>query len=87
MKVSIWDTYVKRVDGLIMHFDIVVPETISDASEVFKYGTQYLDTKPFDTGVINSRSCQFCHVEQASDKMIDDIRRQGFSVIEMENCL
>lgn len=87
MKVSIWDTYVQRDDGLLMHFDIVVPESITDASVVFKYGVLYLNTKPFGTGVINTTSCQFCHTEQASDKMIDEILQQGFSIIEMENCL
>jgi len=28
MKVAVWDTYVTKKDGSVMHFDIIVPEEI-----------------------------------------------------------
>ncbi len=30
MKVTVWDTYVTKKDGSIMHFDIIAPDTIND---------------------------------------------------------
>jgi len=34
MKVSVWDTYVPREDGLTMHFDVLVPDTVTTAETV-----------------------------------------------------
>lgn len=34
MKVAVWDTYVTKKDGTIMHFDIMVPEQIRDRKSV-----------------------------------------------------
>lgn len=30
MKVAVWDTYVKRKDGRVMHFDIIAPAEVRD---------------------------------------------------------
>ncbi len=86
MKVSIWDTYVQRDNGSTMHFDIVVPSTLNDAPTVYKYGQQFLESKPFNTAALSSEECRFCHIEQATDAMIRAIEAQGFFIIEMENC-
>jgi Domain of unknown function (DUF2024) len=45
MKVSVFDTYVTRKDGAIMHFDILVPDTENDYAKVHEYGKAYLATK------------------------------------------
>lgn len=86
MKVSIWDTYVNREDGKTMHFDIVVPQDMTDAETVFGYGRHFLATKNYKTGKLTSEECQFCHIEQASDEMVRDINKQGYFIIEMQNC-
>ena len=31
MKIAVWDTYVTKNDGQIMHFDILAPDDIKDA--------------------------------------------------------
>lgn len=87
MKVSVWDTYVHRNDGLLMHFDIVVPSSLEDADTIFGYGKTYLGTKSFQTGELTSKECRFCHIEQASEEMVRAIEEQGFYIIEMENCV
>lgn len=86
MKISVWDTYVKRSDGLTMHFDILVPENVNEREIIFQYGMDYLKNKPFDTGQITSNECRFCHIEYATDDMKNDISQKGYSIIEMENC-
>ena len=35
MKVSVWDTYVKREEGKLMHFDILVPDALNDEKIIF----------------------------------------------------
>lgn len=86
MKVSVWDTYVKRIDGKTMHFDILVPSDLKDEPTIYGYGKAFLNSKPFQTGVLTSKECRFCHIEQATDEMINQIQKNGFFIIEMEHC-
>ena len=41
MKVAVWDTYVKREDGNIMHFDILVPDYETNEQTIFNFGKDY----------------------------------------------
>lgn len=86
MKVSVWDTYVKREDGKIMHFDILVPSTTTDEAIIYDYGRQYLAKKTFKTTNITANECRFCHIEEAPKSVIDHIQKTGYDIIEMENC-
>ena len=49
MEISVWDTYVKRSDGKIMHFDILVPMKLNSQVEIYSYGSKYLQGKHFST--------------------------------------
>ena len=86
MKVAVWDTYVKREDGNIMHFDILVPDTINTEQTIFDFGKDYLKTKSFKTGQLTSNECRLCHIEQATEEIVLSIEKQGYYIIEMENC-
>lgn len=86
MKVAVWDTYVEREDGHTMHFDILVPSHITNEQTIFKYGMDYLKTKPFKTNQLTTNECRLCHIEQASEAMITAIEKDKYSIIEMENC-
>ena len=86
MKISVWDTYVKRSDGRIMHFDILVPDHVTDKMRVFDYGRQHLDSKPFETEGLKATRCNFCHVVEASSTVVEDIGKRGYSVVELANC-
>lgn len=86
MKIAVWDTYVERPNGTRMHFDILVPASIADANKIYGYGEQYLKTKPFKTEGLDSKKCNFCHIEKASDEIEAAIRDKGFYILEMENC-
>ncbi len=86
MKVAVWDTYVKRADGKVMHFDILAPDNITDEEKIHQFGIHYLDSKAFQTGQLTARECRLCHIEQASEEVIDTINEQGYSIIEFENC-
>jgi len=86
MEIAVWDTYVKRKDDQIMHFDILVPSELEDESIILNFGKLYLKSKSFQTGQITSKECQFCHLEQATKEMIASIKENGYTIIEMENC-
>ncbi len=86
MKVAVWDTYVMREDGHPMHFDILVPENMKDKDVIYNYGKAFLKSRPFKTGDLTSRECQFCHIEQATPEIVTQIEKEGYSIVEMENC-
>jgi sorbitol-specific phosphotransferase system component IIA len=86
MKVAVWDTWVTRKDGSLMHFDIIAPEEIKDASVIHEYGKAYLKTKGEDGQHLTSKECRFCHVETVKPESENKIRSQGYYILEMENC-
>ncbi len=86
MKIAVWDTYVKKQDGSLMHFDILVPESIEDKRQIVEYGNMYLASKADPTSITATDRCEFCHIEQPDQKVIDQVEKTGFAIIEMENC-
>lgn len=86
MKISVWDTYVKRNDGRTMHFDILVPSDLKDEQSIFKFGINYLKNKSIMSSKLTAKECRFCHIEEASQEMIETIHRKGYIIIELENC-
>lgn len=86
MKVSVWDTYVSRLDGKTMHFDILVPTELTDEVTIFNFGKEYLQSKTFETGELSARECKFCHIEKECEEIENTISKNGFYIIEMENC-
>lgn len=86
MKIAVWDTYVKRNDGRVMHFDILVPADVKNEETIFTFGKDYLQSKNEAGQVLSANECQFCHVERASDEMIVSIQQKGYYIVEMQNC-
>ncbi|WP_433832745.1 DUF2024 family protein [Flavobacterium anhuiense] len=86
MKIAVWDTYVTRKDGKIMHFDILVDENVNDAEQVYEYGKKYLKSVDQEGQALSSKECRFCHIDKAPIEVENQVRENGFSIIEMENC-
>lgn len=86
MIIAVWDTYVRRENGEIMHFDILVESENQNEAQVFAFGKEFLNSKPFNTKSLTSSECQFCHIEHASEELKLEIYDKGYSIIEMENC-
>ncbi len=85
MQAAVYDTYVYKKNGGIMHFDIVVPVEISE-SKVLEFGKNYLAVKDQAGQPISSRECRFCHIEQATEAMESSFEKKGYHIIEMEGC-
>ncbi|HRO07544.1 MAG TPA: DUF2024 family protein [Saprospiraceae bacterium] len=86
MKVAVWDTYVTRNDGVVMHFDIIVPDAVKDAETVYTYGRTYLKNKNLKDISLTSKECTFCHVESIRSSWKEAIETHGYYIYEMENC-
>lgn len=86
MKAAVWDTYVTKKDGSIMHFDILAPEDIKDTTLIYNYGKEYLKTKEQDGQPLTSKECRFCHVETLRPNWKSAIKENGYFIIEMEDC-
>ena len=80
MKVAVWDTYVTKKDGTIMHFDILAPDEITDTTVIYNYGKEYLKTKGQEGQPLASKECRFCHVETVRPNWEEAIIKQGYFV-------
>lgn len=87
MQVAVWDTYVTKKDGAIMHFDIIAPAEIKDTTVVYGYGLEYLKEKGQDGQPLTSNECTFCHVESVRPQWQEIINDKGYYILEMENCV
>lgn len=85
MQCAVYDTYVTKRDGKVMHFDIIVPRQ-SPFDEVIDFGKKYLDRVGQTGQKITTQECKFCHIEQASPEVENTIHSQGFFILAMEGC-
>lgn len=86
MKIAVWDTYVTKKDGSVMHFDIIAPEEIKDTVVIYGYGREYLKTKGQSGQPLTSKECRFCHTETVRPQWEAELKHKGYFIIEMENC-
>lgn len=86
MRVAVWDTYVTKKDGTIMHFDIIAPIEIRDANVIYIFGKEYLNFKNQENQPLTSNECRFCHIETIKPQWELDIKQKGYYIYEMENC-
>jgi hypothetical protein len=85
-KVNVWDTYVTKKDGQVMHFDILAPVEVQDPKQIYAFGQHYLATKGQEGQPLAAEECRLCHVEQLQPAWEKDIEEKGFTIIEMEGC-
>lgn len=86
MSIAVYDTYVTRPDGRVMHFDILVPAEGKDLEQVLGFGRRYLEAKGIPSDRLKAKECQFCHTENATGPMQQAIDEDGFGIIELQNC-
>ena len=86
MGVAVYDTYVTKKDGTVMHFDILVPDTLTNKETVYGFGREYLGSKGQQGQPLAAKECAFCHVEQATATVQTALDAQGYYIIEMQGC-
>ena len=86
MKVAVWDTYVTKKDGTVMHFDIIAPDNVTDENIIFGYGNEYLKIKGHEGQPLTTKECTFCHVETIKPHWEEAVVKNGYYIYEMKNC-
>lgn len=82
MECAVFDTYVTRKNGELMHFDIIVPEK-TEQGKVFDFGYEYLETKGEEGQSLTASECQFCHIEKAEPRIEEAIKSKGYFILEL----
>ena len=85
MECAVYDTYVTKKDGRIMHFDVIV-ESSTPQDKAIEYGKNYLKEVGQNGQKMTQEECQFCHVQQAPDEVEQSIKRTGYFIQPMEGC-
>lgn len=86
MQVAVYDTYVTKKDGAVMHFDILVPDEITNKQVIYQFGREYLAGKNQEGQPLTAKECRFCHIEQPTEEILDAIGAHGYYIIEMQGC-
>ena len=86
MQVAVWDTYVTKKNGSVMHFDIIAPDHIKDEKAIHTFGKDYLLSKNQENQPLTAKECRYCHIEAATEEMGKAIAEKGYYIVEMENC-
>ena len=85
MKIAVYDTHVRKKSGDWMHFDIMVPDTVSQ-EKVLEYGRDYLESAGQEGQPCTAKECEFCHTEMAAPHIAHSILGRGYHVHELEGC-
>ncbi len=85
-KVNVWDTYVTKKDGSLMHFDIIVPIEVKERTTIYEYGKAYLKMKSQEGQPLSAKECRLCHIESLRPEWEAEINKKGYFIIEMEGC-
>lgn len=82
MEVSVYDTVFKKDNGNMVKFDIIVPASLNDLNKIYTYGNEFLKQEGIlAKKLISADECDFCHMEVASDSIINDINKKGYFIL------
>jgi hypothetical protein len=85
MECAVYDTYVTKKDGKIMHFDVIV-EASTPHEKAIEYGKEYLKQVGQGDQKMTQEECQFCHIQEAPEPVDKDIQDKGYYIQKMEGC-
>lgn len=85
MECAVYDTYVTKKDGALMHFDVIV-ESSTPHEKAIQYGKEYLKSVGQEGQTVTQEECQFCHVQEAPALVEGSIKQNGYFIQKMEGC-
>ena len=83
MECAVYDTYVTKKDGKIMHFDVIV-EASTPHEKAIEYGKEFLEQVGQGNQTMTQEECQFC--QEAPPVVAKDIENRGYFIQKMEGC-
>lgn len=85
MECAVYDTYVTKKDGRIMHFDVIV-EANTPHEKAIEYGKEFLNSVQQGEQKMTQEECQFCHIQEAPPMIEKSIKDNGYYIQKMEGC-
>jgi hypothetical protein len=85
MQLDVFNTYVTRDDGVVMHFDVLMPKG-SASEHAQSNALDWLQTIGITANQVLLDSCQYCHSEDATPEIERDVQQQGYFILQMEGC-
>ena len=85
MECAVYDTYVTKKDGRIMHFDVIV-EASTPHEKAIEFGKEFLQKVDQGDQKMTQEECQFCHIQEAPPMVEKSIRDDGYYIQKMEGC-
>ena len=85
MECAVYDTYVTKKDGRIMHFDVIV-ESNTPHEKAINYGREFLEQVGQGGQTMTQEECQFCHIQEAPPVVAKEIENRGYFIQKMEGC-
>ena len=85
MECAVYDTYVTKKDGRIMHFDVIV-EANTSHEKAISYGKEFLEQVGQGGQTMTQEECQFCHIQEAPPVVAKEIENRGYFIQKMEGC-
>jgi Domain of unknown function (DUF2024) len=85
MECAVYDTYVTKKDGRIMHFDVIV-EASTPHEKAIEYGKEFLQQVEQGGQKMTQEECQFCHIQEAPPMVEKNIIDNGYYIQKMEGC-
>ena len=85
MECAVYDTYITKKDGRIMHFDVIV-EANTSHEKAIDYGKEFLEQVGQDGQKMTQEECQFCHIQEAPPVVAKEIENRGYFIQKMEGC-
>ena len=84
MDIHVYDTYVKAKDGHTMHFDVFT--AVKDDQKAIEFAKKWLASIGEGEALVTNKECSFCHIQGASDQVIEAINKDGYFIYKMEGC-
>jgi len=85
MECAVYDTYVTKKDGRVMHFDVIVDHK-TPHEKAIEFGKEYLSSVGQGGQKMTQEECQFCHIQAAPPVVEKAISQRGYYIQKMEGC-
>lgn len=84
MKVQVFDTHVRTLDGSYLHFEVLIAG--NDQALAARHARDWLASRGVAEADVEQSRCQFCHSEPAHPEVAAAIARQGYFIIPLQGC-
>ena len=85
MECAVYDTYVTKKDGRIMHFDVIV-DANTPHEKAIEFGKEFLEKVDQGGQKLTQEEFQFCHIQKAPTLVEKSITDNGYYIQKMEGC-